>query len=83
MDQRDEHVVLETTRYRITGNLKLPRDGYRSRMTDFLNSHDRDFIALTDVEIAPLDGGDPTHREFIALSRQHIVLAATIAGPEA
>ena len=78
MEQRDERIVVETERYRIEGNLKLPRDGYRSRMTDYLNSSERDFIALTDVRIEPLDGQRaPQHQPFIALSRHHIVLAVS------
>ena len=40
--------MVETDRYRITGLLRLPRDGYRSRLTDYLNSSERAFVALTD-----------------------------------
>ena len=40
--------MVETDRYRITGALRLPRDGYRSRLTDYLNSAKRAFVALTD-----------------------------------
>lgn len=76
MEQRDSRVLVETDRYRIVGTLRLPRDGYRSRMTDFLNSTDRDFIALTEVEISPLDASDRSFtRPFMAISRKHIVLA--------
>lgn len=76
MDQRDERICVETQRYRITGNLKLPRDGYRSRMTDFLNANERTFIALTDVEIAPIDGSEePRREEFVTISRAQITLA--------
>ena len=75
MDSRNERVLIETDRYRIVGNLRLPRDGYRSRMTDFLNAAERDFIALTAVTLAPLDGGEEVAHEFLALSRRHVVLA--------
>jgi hypothetical protein len=77
VDQKDERIVLETARYRITGLLRLPRDGYRSRLTDFLNAGERDFIALTDVELIPLDDdGAPEHRDFVAVARSQVVLAA-------
>lgn len=77
MDHKDERIVLETARYRISGLLRLPRDGYRSRMTDFLNAGERDFIALTDVDVTPLDGDRAAeHRDFIAVARSQIVLAA-------
>jgi hypothetical protein len=76
MDQREARIVVETDRYRITGVLSMPRDGYRSRLTDYLNASDRAFIALTDVELEPLGGrGEPEHRDFLALSLSHVVLA--------
>jgi len=79
VDHKDERVVLETTRYRISGLLRLPRDGYRSRLTDFLNAGERDFIALTDVDLTLLDGGGPAERrDFIAVARSQIVLAAPV-----
>ena len=66
---------METNRYRISGILRLPRDGYRSRLTDYLNSSERAFLALTDVELTPLDGtGAAQHRPFLALSLNHVVL---------
>jgi hypothetical protein len=76
MEHRDERIIAETDRYRISGVLKLPRDGYRSRLTDYLNASERSFLPLTDVEIAPLDGvGNAEHKAFLALSLRHIVLA--------
>jgi hypothetical protein len=76
MEHREERLVVETERYRIVGTLRLPRDGYRSRMTDYLNSSERTFLALTDVEFARLDGEGPVEcRPFLALSLHHVVLA--------
>ena len=76
MEQRDQRVVIETDRYRITGLLSLPRDGYRSRLTDYLNASERDFLALTDVTREPLDGrSEATRHEFMAVSLSHVVLA--------
>ncbi len=81
MDHRDERIVVETDRHRISGTLHLPADGYRSRLTDYLNAGERDFIALTDVEIAPLQGPGAAERlPFIALARSHIVLAMPADG---
>jgi uncharacterized protein DUF6812 len=76
MEHRDERIIVETDRYRISGLLHLPRDGYRSRLTDYLNASERTFLALTDVEISSLDGnGGPSRRPFMALSLNHVVLA--------
>ena len=67
---------METARHRITGILTLPSDGYRSRLSDFLNATERDFISLTDcvVELIGRDGAGTEHG-FIAVSRHHIVFA--------
>jgi hypothetical protein len=79
MDHRDEQIVVETTRHRITGMLRLPRDGYRSRLTDYLNASERAFLPLTDVEIRTLDSAyEPETRAFLAVSLSHIVLAAPV-----
>ena len=51
MDLREEQVVLETDRYRIVGTLTLPREGYRSRLSDYVNQRDREFFAVSDATI--------------------------------
>ncbi len=76
MEQRQERVRLETSRYRIIGDVTLARDGYRSRVSDLLNATEREFLALTDVTVEPFDGGESAHYEFIALARRHIVFAS-------
>jgi hypothetical protein len=81
VEHQAQQIIVETDRYRISGLLHLPRDGYRSRLTDYLNSGERTYVALTDVEIAPLD--DPAraeHKPFIALALRHIVLAMPADG---
>ena len=80
VEHRDERIVVETDRYRITGMLRLPRDGYRSRLTDYLNSSERAFLALTDVELTPFDGGEAERRPFLAVSVSHVVLAMPLDG---
>jgi hypothetical protein len=83
VEHRDERIVVETERHRITGALSLPRDGYRSRLTDYLNASERDFLALTDVEIESLEGGAPIERRsFVALSLSHVVLVMPAAERE-
>ena len=84
MNSRALRILVETPRYRIVGNLVLPRDGYRSRLSDFLNSSDRDFISLTEVSMRALDAhghaGAAVEHDFVTVSRQHIVLATTVDG---
>jgi hypothetical protein len=76
VQHRRERIYVETDRHRISGVLTLPTDGYRSRLSDFLNASERDFISLTEcvVEIIGRDGSGTEH-SFIAVSRRHIVFA--------
>jgi hypothetical protein len=81
VDHRDARIIVETDRHRITGLLRLPADGYRSRLTDYLNASERTFVALTDVEVSALEGeARIEHRPFLALSLRHIVLAMPAEG---
>jgi hypothetical protein len=75
VEHREERVRLETDRHRIVGTVTLARNGYRSRITDLLNASERDFLALTDVTIQPLHGGEPERHDFMALARRHVVFA--------
>lgn len=76
--QRRERIEIETTRYRITGSITLAQNGFRSRVSDMLNASEREFLALTDVVMEPLDGGPASHRDFVAVSRQHVVFVAPL-----
>jgi hypothetical protein len=75
METRTERVVVETERHRIVGDVTLPREGYRSRLSEYLNHGDIDFIPLVDVELTPLEGGAPERRSFVAVARSHVQLA--------
>jgi hypothetical protein len=81
VDEPSTRVALETNHHRITGLLRLPADGYRSRLSDYLNASERAFLALTDVVISPLNGsGAEERRDFVAISLSHVVLAMPLEG---
>jgi hypothetical protein len=80
INQRRERVRIETERHRIEGLLTLARDGYRSRVSDVLNASERDFITLTEVTVAPLEGGAVEPHPYLTLARRHIVFA--VAAPQ-
>jgi uncharacterized protein DUF6812 len=83
MELREERIVVETPRHRLTGTVQLAAEGYRSRLTDHLNAGEQEFVALTDVEVVALDGSDaPARRPFVALGRRHIVFAAPLSASE-
>src|SRR4051812_19515974 len=79
MHFRRERVRIETQRHDIEGTLQLPNEGYRSRTTDFLNAHEREFLALTDADVRWLDGGrEPERHDFLALAIRQIVLVVEL-----
>jgi Family of unknown function (DUF6812) len=73
---RVERIVLETEDHRIVGDLSLPKDGYLSRLSDYLNRDELIFVPLTNAVVMPRDGsGEGEDREFLAVARVHIQLA--------
>lgn len=78
MPIRKIRVQIETGRLRISGTLQLPTEGYRSRVTDYLNGHDSGFFALTDVEMTPFDGSPTETRDYVAVGARHIVTLAEV-----
>jgi hypothetical protein len=74
-DTRKERVVLETARYRITGEVTLPAEGVRTRLSDLLNAEGLSFISLVDAELTALDGAGSEHRDFVAVARDHVQIA--------
>jgi hypothetical protein len=84
VDHRLETVIVETDRYRIEGKLTLPREGYRSRLSDYVNQRDRDFFAFSDATMTPL-GGDGAAQSvpFLMVARRHVVLVTPSSGEDA
>lgn len=79
MHYRRLRVRLETERHVIEGTLQLPNEGYRSRMTDFLNSHDSDFLPVTAATLSTREGGRASEEhEYLAVSVRHIVLGVEL-----
>jgi hypothetical protein len=75
VDQRREPIFLETDRYRIEGKLTLPREGFRSRLSDYVNQGDRDFFSIEDAAVTPLDGStDAQQVGFMLVARRHVRL---------
>ena len=72
---RRERVVVETDRYRVEGLLTLPSEGYRSRLSDYVNRRDHDFFTIVDAELQALDGsGRDWTAPVIMLARKQIRL---------
>jgi uncharacterized protein DUF6812 len=76
---RRQRVRIETDRHSIEGTLQLPNEGYRSRMTDFLNAHEQDFVPVTDAQVSWLDGSRGAEGlDYVAVSTRHIVLVTEL-----
>lgn len=77
MDHRLEQIILETDRWRIQGNLTLPREGYRSRLSDYVNQRDREFFSIQDATMTALDNPSEVQElAFVMIARRHIRLIA-------
>src|SRR5205085_4830327 len=82
LDMRHENIVLETDRYRIEGKLTLPREGYRSRLSDYVNQRDREFFAVSEATLTALDAPDQVrHAAFLMVARRHVRMV-TLASEE-
>jgi len=78
VDLRREQVVVEIERYRIQGALHLPAEGYRSRLSDYMNQREAEFLPMTDCTITTLDTGDAHDLPFMLVARRHVRLIAPV-----
>ncbi len=80
MQSRHERVRIETTRHEIEGTLQLPHEGFRSRLTDYLNTQSDAFLPLTDVDVTYLDGSrEREHHDYLALATRQVVLVIELS----
>lgn len=75
METRVQRIVLETNRFRIVGDVTLPTEGFRTRLSDVLNRADTGFLPLVNVELQPIDGGKAESLPFVAVARSQVHLA--------
>jgi hypothetical protein len=60
--------------------MTLPKEGYRSRVSDHVNRRDQEFFTLVDCTLSPLDSGDPAwEAPVLMLARQHIRLIVPVS----
>lgn len=78
MDLRREQVVVEIERYRIQGSLHLPAEGYRSRLSDYMNQREAEFLPMTDCTVSTLETGSERTLPFVLVARRHVRLIAPL-----
>ena len=74
-----QRVIIETDSHRIEGELSMPREGFRSRLSDYVNQRDREFFAVRDALVIPRDPGPGEERQrfdFMMVARAHVRLIA-------
>lgn len=74
-ETRRERVVLETERQQVVGDVILPAEGFRTRLSDMLNSEGLKFISLVNARVTDHATGQTVDREFIAVARDHVQVA--------
>jgi hypothetical protein len=78
VDLRKEQVVVEIERYRIQGQLHLPAEGYRSRLSDYMNQREAEFLPMTECTVSTLETGQERTLPFMLVARRHVRLIAPV-----
>jgi hypothetical protein len=76
VELRREQVVVEIERYRIQGALHLPAEGYRSRLSDYMNQREAEFLPMTDCTVSTIETGHERQLPFVLVARRHVRLIA-------
>ena len=71
-------MVVEIERYRIQGSLHLPAEGYRSRLSDYMNQREAEFLPMTDCTISTVETGQERTLPFVLVARRHVRLIAPV-----
>ena len=82
MDLRRQQVVVEIERYRIQGALHLPAEGYRSRLSDYMNQRETEFLPMTDCKVTTLETAQEREVPFLLVARRHVRLIAPVDAAE-
>jgi len=73
MDRRQAKVTIETDRYRVIGEITLPAEGYRSRLSDHVNRREAEFFTVQNAKLTALDGsGHEWEAPVVMLARRHV-----------
>ena len=79
MERKRERVLLETGRYRIEGEVMLPPEGYKSRLSDHLNDPQHEFLIVLDAKLTPFDNPEGAYRSGVVMlqrARIDVILPA-------
>ena len=71
---RFEHVLIETSRHRVEGKVRVPAEGYRSRLSDRLMEPGRGFILVEEAAVTAREGSGEREYKLVMVSRDSIEL---------
>ena len=69
---------MEIERYRIQGALHLPAEGYRSRLSDYMNQREAEFLPMTDCTVSTIETGQERTLPFVLVARRHVRMIAPV-----
>ena len=75
-------MIVEIERYRIQGALHLPAEGYRSRLSDYMNQRETEFLPMTECKITTLETGHEREVPFLLVARRHVRLISPVDAAE-
>jgi hypothetical protein len=78
VELRREQVIVEIERYRVQGALHLPAEGYRSRLSDYMNQREAEFLPMTDCTVTTLETDTEREVPFLLVARRHVRLIAPV-----
>jgi hypothetical protein len=82
VELRREEVVVEIERYRIQGALHLPAEGYRSRLSDYMNQREAEFLPMTNCTVTTIETQHERELPFVLVARRHVRLIAPLNADE-
>jgi hypothetical protein len=82
VDLRKQQVIVEIERYRIEGALHLPAEGYRSRLSDYMNQREAEFLPMTNCTITTLETEQSRTVPFLLVARRHVRLIGPVDAAE-
>jgi len=82
VELRREQVIVEIERYRVQGALHLPAEGYRSRLSDYMNQREAEFLPMTDCTVTTLETDQVREVPFLLVARRHVRMIGPVDAAE-
>ena len=61
-----------------SGKIHQPAEGYRRRLSDYMNQRAYEFLPMTDCTVSTIETGQERTLSFVLVARRHVRLIAPI-----